>query len=96
MEANWRVGIDRRLVEADWRVGIDRRLVGASLSDHRLAGASNLADGRGEGGRNLELELKCEPGLEREPKHEHELEFELELEPKLEPELGLNERSSLG
>ncbi|KAF8534716.1 hypothetical protein BDD12DRAFT_895321 [Trichophaea hybrida] len=55
-------------------------------------------EGTGEGGRNLELELKCEPGLEREPKHEHELEFELELELELElePELGLNESLSLG
>jgi hypothetical protein len=44
------VQLDRGLVEANWRVGIDRRLVGASLFDHRLAGVSNLADGR-DGGR---------------------------------------------
>jgi hypothetical protein len=33
-------------VEANWRVGFDRRLIGASLIDHRLAGASILAEGR--------------------------------------------------
>jgi hypothetical protein len=50
----------------------------------------------GEGGRNHELVLRCEPGLEGEPKYEHELEFEIELQTELKPDLGLNERSSLG
>jgi hypothetical protein len=50
VEANWQVRIDRWQVEVNWPVGISLRLVGAILSDHHLAGASNLADGR-DGGR---------------------------------------------
>jgi hypothetical protein len=43
-------------------------------------------EGTEEGGRNLELEPKCELGLEREPEHEHVPELEPELEPEQELE----------
>jgi len=80
------VQLDRGLVEANWRVGIDRRLVGASPFDQR-GRAIWPTEGTEEGGRNLELEPKCELELEREP--EYELEPELEPELELELELGL-------
>jgi len=74
VEANWRVGIDSRLVGASSN---DHRLASASSNGHRPAGAPNFADGRdARWCQNLELKLKKfklvrEQGPRPEQKHKY-------------------------